>query len=463
MTTFIPNTLTSSDSDEDGFDEEEVEDPFSDRETHLDRHPTQDEAERFIPSYDFDLRDPHERTFDDHRFVANQDYSADSNDQTLTARDAMEGDVITVSHSHATSINNSRLHSRAPSQHGSAPSTPHRERHHSSIFPQSLSSSWPSLALPPSAVKLHRRRRNIFLRLLKTWEGREQVLQLTHSLVLILYSTLDHPVPRSYSQAMLRPAGSVMAVTFPKPVRVALMQRIYTAAEGIDNFRRVILIARWITSATETVMEHAQQRQARAREKKALQSQTSMSPEEIEIKLTGDEPLDKPSDHVESGFSWLQTPNLAPFEVSRGEDGGKDADKAEQSFSQAPAAKLGKLTGRGDASGAVGANVAEDADTEKTSGGKEPKAAAPPSSPSSPLVRTITRFCSNLFRLTHLTTAAESLATAAKHAKSPLSWLVVACSGALSASNVLAFLSSLDVEGRVSNDLVLCSRCVRFC
>ncbi|SYW84376.1 uncharacterized protein UBRO2_05476 [Ustilago bromivora] len=260
----------------------------------------------------------------------------------------MEGDIITISHSHSTSMNtynNSIPHSRSPSH----PDTSRQhQRHNHPFLPASLSTSWPSFPLPPSAIKLHKRRRNILLHLLKTWEGREQVLHFSHSLILLLYSSLDHPVPQTYREAMLRPAGTVLALSFPKPVRVALMQRIYTTAEGVDNFRRVILIARCVTAATEAAMEHLQQRQAS--KKRSLKMGDSVaSREELEIKLTGDEPFGKPSDHVEDGLHWLQTPNLATFDASEEGQGGD-----EKGFTDAPAAKLGKITGRGDATGAIG-------------------------------------------------------------------------------------------------------------
>lgn len=412
VTTFVPSTLTDSD----GSDEDDNLGPSSsDGDT-----TTRNETEEFVPSYDFDLRDPHERTIN--RIGQGQDEEDTSldqdQDQTLTVR---EGDVITISHSHSTSMNtynDSIPHSRSASQ----PDTSrHHERQHHSSFPMSLSSSWPSLALPPSAIKLHRRRRNILLRLLKTWEGREQVLHFSHSLVLLLYSSLDHPVPQTYRGAMLRPAGTVLVMSFPKPVRVALMQRIYTTAEGIDNFRRVILIARWVTAATEAAMEHWQQRQAN--KKRGLTMGDSVaSREELEMKLTGDEPIDKPSDHLEDGFRWLQPPSLAPFDVS---DEGQAG--AEKGFTDAPAAKLSKMTGRGDATGAIGANAAEDASSASAEKGADEKrgiasssskqtsskaaSSSSSSSASSSVVRTFARLWTSLWKLSHLEAAAESLAT----------------------------------------------------
>ncbi|SYW79078.1 uncharacterized protein UBRO2_02762 [Ustilago bromivora] len=308
VTTFVPSTLTDSDgSDQD----DNAERTSSDGDT-----TTRNRMEESIPSYDFDLHDPHERTLNRIGQDEEEDASID-HDQTLAVRDAMEGDIITISHSHSTSMNtynDSIPHSRSASQ----PDTSrHHQRHNYSFLPASLSTSWPSLALPPSAIKLHKRRRNILLRLLKTWEGREHVLHFSHSLILLLYSSLDHPVPQTYRGAMLRPAGTVLALSFPKPVRVALMQRIYTTAEGVDNFRRVILIARWVTAATEAAMEHWQQRQAS--KKRGLKMDDSVPP------------------------------NLATFDASEEGQGG-----AEKGFTDAPAAKLGKITGRGDATGAIG-------------------------------------------------------------------------------------------------------------
>ena len=410
VTTFVPITLdpldTSSDDDDDTGDNA-LSDP--DRDGSGGSYDT----EEFVPDYDFDLRDPHERTAHLH---SNDDETADDSaeyDQTLTVRDAREGDVITVSHSHSTSINtyhndDSIPHSRAPSHPDD--STPHHDRHHAS-FPMSLSASWPSmpsLALPPSAVKLQRRRRNLLLRLLKTWEGREQVLHFSHSLVLLLHASLDHPVPQTYRGAMLRPAGTLLALSFPRPVRVALMQRIYTTAEGIDNFRRVILFARWVTSATEAAMEHWQQRQANRKQKARL---AESERHELEIRLTGDEPIDKPSDHVEDGFRWLQPPSTVPLDAAAADD-----NIGEQSLSHAPAAKLGKLTGRGDATAAVGANVAETTPNEKqntTPRGQRPAASPPASSASSAssVVRTFVRLWTSLWQLSHLEAAAESLST----------------------------------------------------
>ncbi|KAJ1025874.1 hypothetical protein NDA16_002500 [Ustilago loliicola] len=408
VTTFVPSTLTDSDaSDED----DNPERTSSDGDT-----ATRNDPEEFIPSYDFDLRDPHERTIN--RIGEDQDEEDTSldQDQTLTIREAMEGDVITISHSLSTSMNtynDSLPHSRSASQ----PDTSrHHERHHHSSFPMSLSTSWPSLALPPSAIKLQKRRRNILLRLLKTWEGREQVLHFSHSLILLLYSSLDHPVPQTYRGAMLRPAGTVLALSFPKPVRVALMQRIYTTAEGVDNFRRVILIARWVTAATEAAMEHWQQRQANR--KRGLRMGDSVaSREELEMELTGDEPIDKPADHMEDGFRWLQPPSLAPFDASDEGQGG-----AEKAFTDAPAAKLGKITGRGDATGAIGANAAEDAGSgsaeqeisEKRESATRPEqtsAKDASSSASSSVIRTFARLWTSLWKLSHLEAATESLAT----------------------------------------------------
>lgn len=401
VTTFVPSRLTDLASS----DEDDIEQPDVEREGE-----SSNDTEEFTPSYEFDLRDPHERTrdaqWDDHD---DNDDSAD-HDQTLTVRDAMEGDVITVSHSHSTSFNthnDSAAHSRSPSLHSVSR---HHDKPHSSStsIPVSLSSSWPSLNLPPSAVKFQRRRRNILIRLLKTWEGREQVLHLTHSLVLILYSSLDHPVPSTVRGAMLRPAGSALAMTFPKPVRVALMQRIYTSAEGIDNFRRVILIARWVTFATEAVMEHWQQRQSN--KKQQARKGMNSSSTELEMRLIGEEPFDKQSDHVENGFGWLRPPNLAPFD-------NEAKIGAEESFAEKPTAKLGKITGRGDATGAIGADVAEDAEEgqqdEKhdrlSQQGRGPSAKS--SSPESSIVRTFVRLWSSLWRVSHLEAAADSLAT----------------------------------------------------
>lgn len=260
----------------------------------------------------------------------------------------------------------------------------------------SLSSSWPSLALPPSAIKLHRKRRNILVRLLKTWEGREQVLHLSHSIVLLFYSTLDHPVPHTYRGAILRPAGTVLAMSFPKPVRVALMQRIYTTAEGIDNFRRVVLIARWLTSATEAVMEHWQHRQNHKRQTRRAAELAER--EQLELKLTGDEPMDEKSDHVDGGFRWLQPPSVAPFDAEVDEGG-------EQSFSQAPAAKLAKVTGRGDATAVVGADVAEhEAGDEKQDTESRSKDSDAP--PASSVARAFARFWASLWQVSHLEAAA---------------------------------------------------------
>ncbi|SPO23974.1 uncharacterized protein UTRI_03493_B [Ustilago trichophora] len=409
VTTFVPSTLDALDtSDED-------DNALSDPENRDDVRTN--DTDEFVPNYDFDLRDPHERTINRNSDGEDADDSAD-HDQTLTVREAMEGDVITVSHSHSTSINtyndSSIPHSRSASHPDSPPH--HDKNHHghdhqpsSSSFPLSLSASWPSmpsLALPPSAVKLHRRRRNILLRLLKTWEGREQVLQFSHSLVLLLYSSLDHPVPQTYRGAIIRPAGTLLAMSFPRPIRVALMQRIYTTAEGIDNFRRVILIARWVTAATEAAMDHWQHRQDNKRQAKRAADLAER--EQLEIKLTGDEPIDRQSDHVEQGFTWLQPPSIAPLDAESEKEAG------EQSFVKAPAAKLGKLTGRGDATGAVGADVAENADADKR--GKQRKdanatATATASSSSSSVVRTFIRLWSSLWQLSHLEAASESLAT----------------------------------------------------
>ncbi|SPO24225.1 uncharacterized protein UTRI_03493 [Ustilago trichophora] len=412
VTTFIPSTLDALDtSDED-------DNALSDPDKRDDMYTN--DTDEFVPNYDFDLRDPHERTINRESDDQGANDTAD-HDQTLTVCEAMEGDVITVSHSHSTSINtyndSSIPHSRSASKSDSSPNHGTSHHHHdhpssSSSFPLSLSASWPSmpsLALPPSAIKLHRRRRNILLRLLKTWEGREQVLQFSHSLVLILYSSLDHPVPQTYRGAIIRPAGTLLAMSFPRPIRVALMQRIYTTAEGIDNFRRVILIARWVTTATEAAMDYWQHRQDNNRQaKRAAQLPTAR--EQLEIKLTGDEPIDKQSDHVEQGFAWLQPPSIAPF------DADSDKGSGEQSFVKSPAAKLGKLTGRGDATGAVGADVAENDDAEKR--GKQRKdanatatATATANSSSSSVVRTFIRLWSSLWRLSHLEAAAESLAT----------------------------------------------------
>ncbi|KAI3487262.1 hypothetical protein L1887_48846 [Cichorium endivia] len=267
VTTFVPTSLTS-----DGSDDEEPKEPKVE--------------EEFVPSYDFGLRDPHERTDDE------ADGSAEY-DATMLG-EAQEGDVLTISHSHSTSLA-THPHPRVASD------SPAR-----SFLPTSLSASWPTL--PPSAIKLQRRRRNLLLRLLKTWEGREQVLQLSHSLVLLLHASLDHPVPRSYRAAMLRPAGAVLALSFPKPVRVALMQRIYTTAEGIDNFRRIVLIARWITAATEATMEHWQHRKHARKQSQA----------ELDEKLTGEEPRDKPSDHTNPP-TWPTTqPSFDVFDEQHG-------------------------------------------------------------------------------------------------------------------------------------------------
>lgn len=279
VTTFVPTSLTS-----DGSDDEEPKEP---------------KEEEFVPSNEFDLRDSHERTDDE------ADASAEY-DATMLG-EAQEGDVLTISHSHSTSLA-THPHSRVPSESAVR-----------SFLPTSLSASWPTL--PPSAVKLQRRRRNLLLKLLKTWEGREQVLQLSHSLVLLLHASLDHPVPRSYRAAMLRPAGAVLALSFPKPVRVALMQRIYTTAEGIDNFRRIVLIARWITAATEATMEHWQHR-------KLARKQSQV---ELEEKLTGEEPRDKASDHTNNP-TWPTTqPSFDVFE--------------EQHHSPTPARQSGQAVG----------------------------------------------------------------------------------------------------------------------
>ncbi|CBQ69420.1 conserved hypothetical protein [Sporisorium reilianum SRZ2] len=361
VTTFVPSTLTdldtSDDDDEDALGASDAGAAGGDGTT------------EFVPSYDFDLRDPHERTI--YRQDDNDSY--DHADTTEPDHTLAPGDVITVSHSHATSINtyaDSAPHSRSASHPGSsfAPDTHHSHFH----LPTSLSASWPSLALPPSAVKLHRRRRNVLLRLLKTWEGREQVLHLTHSLVLLVYASLDHPVPHTYRGALLRPAGTVLAMSFPKPVRVALMQRIYTSAEGIDNFRRVILIARWVTSATEAVMEHWQQRQD------AKRTAGRENAAEREGRLTGEEPVEKREDALETGVGWLQPPSVAPLDYE-GEKAG------EQSWTREPAAKLGKATGCGDATSAVGASAS--------------------------ITRTLSKLWTSLSRLSHVQAAAESLST----------------------------------------------------
>ncbi|SOV07819.1 uncharacterized protein UDID_07171 [Ustilago sp. UG-2017a] len=402
VTTFVPSTLTDSDSSD---QDDNAERTSSDGDT-----TTRNRTEESIPSYDFDLCDPHERTVNRIGQDEEEDASID-HDQTLAVRDAMEGDIITISHSHSTSMNTYNVsipHSRSASQ----PDTSrHHQRQNHSFLPASLSTSWPSLALPPSAIKLHKRRRNILLRLLKTWEGREQVLHFSHSLILLLYSSLDHPVPQTYRGAMLRPAGTVLALSFPKPVRVALMQRIYTTAEGVDNFRRVILIARWVTATTEAAMEHWQQRQAS--KKRGLKMGDSVaSREELIIKLTGDEPFGKLSDHVEDGLHWLQPPNLATFDASEEGQGG-----AEKGFTDAPAAKLGKITGRGDATGAIGANAAEDAgsgstekDLSEKNKTKQSSTKAAPTSASSYVIRTLARLWTSVWKPSHLEAAAESFA-----------------------------------------------------
>lgn len=398
ITTFVPSMVYGPESSD-----EEDDDAPSDG----DRNGAgQSNDSHFVPSYDFDLRDPHERIMtrqnDGDNDVLDDAANETDQNQTLTVREAREGDVITVSHSHSTSMNtysDSIPQSRSASQSGSVS---HKDtRHHSSSFPMSLSSSWPSLALPPSAVKLHRKRRNILVRLLKTWEGREQVLHLSHSIVLLFYSTLDHPVPHTYRGAILRPAGTVLAMSFPKPVRVALMQRIYTTAEGIDNFRRVVLIARWLTSATEAVMEHWQHRQNHKRQTRRAAELAER--EQLELKLTGDEPMDEKSDHVDGGFRWLQPPSVAPFDAEVDEGG-------EQSFSQAPAAKLAKVTGRGDATAVVGADVAEhEAGDEKQDTESRSKDSDAP--PASSVARAFARFWASLWQVSHLEAAAESLAT----------------------------------------------------
>lgn len=353
VTTFVPSTLSDAETSDDDAAQLDPEATSTDSETR-----------EFVPNYDFDLRDPPERTL--HRFD-------DHDDPNQTIPEAMEGDILTISHSHATSIADSRPLSRSQSHHSS--------------FPMSLSASWPSLSLPPSAVKLQRRRRNILLRLLKTWEGREQVLHLCHSLVLLLYSSLDHPVPQTYRGAIVRPVGTVLAFSFPRPIRLAVMQRIYTTAEGIDNFRRFILIARWVTSATEAAMEHWQQRQDTRRMKQRVEEL------EREMRLSGEEPREKRSDREEGGFRWLQPSSLAPFDAD---------EKGEESFTDAPGSKLGKVTGRGDATGAVGADVAENASEKRDT---------PTRSASTSLLRPFTRLYNTLFRHTHLAFIAETLST----------------------------------------------------
>ncbi|CDW97148.1 hypothetical protein [Sporisorium scitamineum] len=385
VTTFVPSTLTdldTSDEDEDAPLDSDAGPASGD-----------DRTAEFISSYDCDLRDPHKRTINAQNDNDDSYHQGDATeyDHTLTP-----GDVITVSHSHSTSINaynDSTSHSRSASQPGST--FPHDT--HSS-FPMSLSSSWLSLALPPSAVKLHRKRRNILLRLLKTWEGREQVLHLTHSLILLLCSSLDHPVPQTYRGALMRPAGTLLAMSFPRPIRVALMQRIYTTAEGIDNFRRVILVARWVTAATEAVMDHWQHRQD-------LRRNTAERDVELESRLTGEEPVDKRADHMEGGVSWLQPPSVAPLDGA--EEDEEKVEGGEQSFEREPAAKLGKVTGRGDATGAVGADVAENADAGPSTSRRGKRA----HSSSTSLPRTFSRFWASLWRLSHLEAAAELLAT----------------------------------------------------
>lgn len=386
VTTFVPNTLADLDAPEQ--EESELSDDAADNENG-------DADGEFVPNYEFDLRDPHERTINWHGDGDEEEEDEDEDDQTnertLTAA---EGDVITVSHSHSTSINtfaNSRPHSRTASQ-------PDTTSYQHATIPMSLSlsSSWPSLALPPSALKLHRKRRSILLRLLKTWEGREQVLHLTHSLVLLLYSSLHHPVPRTYRSTILRPASAVLAMSIPKPARVAVMQRIYTTAEAIDNFRRVILIARWVTAATEAAMEHWQHRQDHKRQSKA-------HAEELEMKLTGEEPLDKQADHVDDGFRWLQPPSLAPFDADESASQG-----GEQSVGQAPAAKIGKATGRGDATGAVGADVAE---SSSHSVEPDPDSSIRARSGGASALGTLSRVFSRLFRLSYLSAVSEALAT----------------------------------------------------
>ncbi|TKY88561.1 hypothetical protein EX895_002550 [Sporisorium graminicola] len=388
VTTFVPSTLTDLDTSDEDDDDGALGGSEAGAESG-------DGTAEFVPNYDFDLRDPHERTMNDYDGYFEQDDQGDATeqDQTLTA-----GDVITVSHSHSTSINtynDSASHSRSASQPGTTIFPHDSPNHHSSHFPISLSSSWPSLALPPSAVKLHRKRRSILLRLLKTWEGREQVLHLTHSLVLVLYSSLDHPVPQTYRSAIMRPAGAVLAMSFPKPVRVALMQRIYTTAEGIDNFRRVILIARWVTAATEAVMEHWQNRQVSKRREVG----------EVQSRLTGEEPVEKRADHLDGRVNWLQPPSIAPLDAVNADE--EEQTGGEQGFSRAPASKLGKATGRGDATGAVGADVAENVDAGSSKTGSDKHTVTS----STTVSRTFAKFWSSLTRLTHLEAAAESLAT----------------------------------------------------
>ncbi|PWY98956.1 hypothetical protein BCV70DRAFT_201171 [Testicularia cyperi] len=272
------------------------------------------------------------------------DSSADQRDDSNRFdEDDNDSNVIKVSHSFASSPK----HSRDVSV-GSAPASgfsSRRASHSSASFMPSLSTSWPSL--PPRAVRLHRRRREILLRLLKTWEGREQALQLTHSLVLMLHSTLDVPAPRTYLEVVLRPGGALLSSTFPHSIRSATMQRIYTAAEGIDNLRRVILIARWITSATQAAMDHWQKQSLhRAQLSKRQREEADF------FRLTGEEPVEKDSDRLDDGFSWLQPQSIAPLDHEKHESSHAEKDGPALS-------KLGKVTGRGDATGAVGADVAE--------------------------------------------------------------------------------------------------------
>ncbi|EPQ30710.1 uncharacterized protein PFL1_01611 [Pseudozyma flocculosa PF-1] len=160
--------------------------------------------------------------------------------------------------------------------------------------------------------KKSRGKRRTAFKVLKDGEGRDSLLHVAHSLVLLLHSSLHFPPPRSYTESILAPGGFLLTRLFPRSMRAHTMQRIYTAAEGLANVRRIVLLARWIQAGTEAAMERMATRpkmpsSSRPSTHGELAPPSSAASPESEEKITS-------TDAKEEGFSWLQPQSLAPFD-----------------------------------------------------------------------------------------------------------------------------------------------------
>ncbi|KAN0065479.1 hypothetical protein ACQY0O_001315 [Thecaphora frezii] len=162
--------------------------------------------------------------------------------------------------------------------------------------------------------------RKTVLHVLKHGEGRDSFLQVAYSLVLLLHSSLRFPPPRTHLESVLAPGGFLLTRLFSRSLRAQTMQRIYTAAEGLANVRRIVLLARWIQAGTEAAMERMGTKPLTPTSRQLQPTELAPSPSATPgAGGAGNESITL-DDAKEEGFRWLQPQSLAPFDTGSVED-----------------------------------------------------------------------------------------------------------------------------------------------